>query len=250
VEYQPFAIIAVLDALSAIVLSCMYLSIRHQRQQFIERSNDLARDRGRGPIRTFTPERPQADGDRASDIIVRVVSDEPCLRDLDPKSRDGAMKDFGVRFPDTLALGNQDRIHQRRYSQLLDFRLLDHSRAVGDDAEFDASVAKMTQRVDHFWKWACVQRESGPEVGMEASHLRLREVELDADGFVEDSFVYPAQVVKSDYSINITLTRNVSEYIAQLFMLKMCKSMDGAGAIPQRPVQIEKDCPRGHACCF
>jgi hypothetical protein len=33
-------------------------------------------------------------------------------------------------------------------------------------------------------------------------------------------------------------------------MLKMCKSMDGAGAIPQRPVQIEKDCPRGHACYF
>jgi hypothetical protein len=90
----------------------MSLSFRHQQQQFIERSNHLARDRWPGPIRAFTPERPQADGDSASDIIVRVVSDEPRLRDPDAKSRDGAMKDFGVRLPDALALRNQDRIHQ------------------------------------------------------------------------------------------------------------------------------------------
>src|SRR5690349_15716402 len=106
----------------------------------------------------------------------------------------------------------------------------------------------MTQRGDHFWKRACVQRESGPEVGMEASQLRLRKAELDADGFVEDTFVYPAQVVELDDAINITLTRDVPEYIAQVFVLLVCQSTDGGGAIPQRPVQIEKDGPRGHAC--
>jgi hypothetical protein len=67
---------------------------------------------------------------------------------------------------------------------------------------------------------------------METSHRRFRKVELDANRFVEDSFVYPAQIVESDYSINITVTRDMSEYVVEVLVLLVCESTDGAGAIP------------------
>src|SRR5215510_1400897 len=81
---------------------------------------------------------------------------------------------------------------------------------------------------------------------MEAIHLERTQVELDANSFVQDSFVHPAQIIEPCYSINIMLSRNVSHYFVKVLVLLVCESTDRVGAVPQRGVQIEEDRLRRH----
>lgn len=76
---------------------------------------------------------------------------------------------------------------------------------------------------------------------METSHIRHREIELDPDRFVEDSFVYSTQVIEPDNSVNVMLLRNMPERIAKLFVLLGCEGANRAGAVPQRAIQIKEN---------
>src|SRR5262245_448830 len=61
---------------------------------------------------------------------------------------------------------------------------------------------------------------------MEAIHLERTQVELDANSFVQDSFVHPAQIIEPYYSINIMLSRNVSYCFVKVLVLLVCERTD------------------------